>query len=133
MLISEYLKDELNCLNDNKLLRLAQKYDDESCNNIYFSIIDLLEDIPANTADEKYTLIMMFLYGNFEQSSNYFKIDDLGNIDSFNCLYDNINIDIIIDGILDTLNYSGLIDLDQLNDEEREEIEDSINDFMCFI
>ena len=120
---TEMIKDLLENMSESQLYIIANEYSDKT--NYYDDrIYDMDEFDEIMDGMSPWNIATKIFYGDFRPNDNYFRFDGCANLESFDYISDEIDLEEIADYIIDNDEDFDNSDIREILDEENEEDEE---------
>ena len=120
---TEMIKDLLENMSESQLYTIANEYSDKT--NYYDDrIYDMDEFDEIMSGMSPSDIATKIFYGDFRPNDNYFKFDGYANLESFDYISDEVDLEEIADYIVDNDEDFDDSDIREILDEENEEVEE---------
>lgn len=120
---TEMIKDLLENMSESQLYIIANEYSDKT--NYYDDrIYDMDEFDEIMSGMSPSDIATKIFYGDFRPNDNYFKFDGYANLESFDYISDEVDLEEIADYIVDNDEDFDDSDIREILDEENEEEEE---------
>ena len=120
---TEMIKDLFENMNESQLYTIANEYFDKT--NYYDDrIYDMEEFDEIMSGMSPSDIALKIFYGDFRPNDSYFKFDGCANLQSFDYISDEVDLEEIADYIVDNDEDFDNSDIREILDEENEEDEE---------
>ena len=120
---TEMIKDLLENMSESQLYIIVNEYSDKT--NYYDDrIYDMDEFDEIMSGMSPSDIATKIFYGDFRPNDNYFKFDGYANLESFDYISDEVDLEEIADYIVDNDEDFDNSDIREILDEENEEDEE---------